>query len=64
MREAMRMGRSGVPRNANTMMETIMTVSRNAVPQRGCAAGKSRTFSFFSGSLASWVWTAMCSAAW
>jgi len=47
-----------------TRMATNMTVSRKAVPQRGCAGEYRRIASISSGSPRSCAWTVMCSAPW
>ena len=47
-----------------TRIAMIMTVMRNAVPQRTCRRGKLRAFSGVSGNPCSKQWMVLCSAPW
>ena len=49
---------------ANNRMENTTTVSRKAVPQRGCSSGKRATDSGVSSAPASNAWIVLCSAPW
>ncbi len=46
------------------MIDSMITTTRNSVPQRGCAVGNWRTSSGRSGLSASSAWIVMCSAPW
>ena len=57
---------SGVcrPTRLKARIDSMITTTRNSVPQRGCAVGYLRTYSGRSGSPASSAWIVMCSAPW
>ncbi len=52
------------PTRLKARIESRITTTRNSVPQRWWAVGWVRTYSGRSGSPASSVWIAMCSAPW